>query len=95
MIFYFILILDPEVRIYHDCNDHGLVRYICNLIFHVYFCFQPCQREWVIRVPNKYIYSGKTPKKFMDLGVMNLEVELEDEDQDCLHWSNMLYDLLV
>jgi len=61
--------IDPEVRIYHDCNDHGL----------------PCQREWVIRVPDKYVFSGSTPKKFMELGVMNLEVELEDEDQDCIH----------
>uniref|UniRef100_A0A914WH30 Transthyretin-like family protein n=1 Tax=Plectus sambesii TaxID=2011161 RepID=A0A914WH30_9BILA len=61
--------IDPEVRIYHDCLDYGL----------------PCQREWVIRVPDKYISSGATPKKFMELGVMNLEVELEDEDQDCIH----------
>ncbi|KAK6048664.1 Transthyretin-like family protein, partial [Cooperia oncophora] len=28
--------IDPEVRIYHDCNDHG----------------KPCQREWIIRIPS-------------------------------------------
>ncbi|GMR60813.1 hypothetical protein PMAYCL1PPCAC_31008, partial [Pristionchus mayeri] len=61
--------IDPEVRIYHDCNDHG----------------RPCQREWVIRMPNKYIYSGTVAAKPMDLGVMNLEVELEAESHDCLH----------
>ncbi|GMT07450.1 hypothetical protein PENTCL1PPCAC_29624, partial [Pristionchus entomophagus] len=61
--------IDPEIRIYHDCNDHG----------------KPCQREWVIRIPNKYIYSGTVAAKPMDLGTMNLEVELESESQSCLH----------
>ncbi|KAF8355249.1 ttr-36 [Pristionchus pacificus] len=61
--------IDPEVRIYHDCNDYG----------------KPCQREWIIRVPNKYIYSGTVAGKAMDLGTMNLEVELEAESQSCLH----------
>ncbi|EYC22631.1 hypothetical protein Y032_0017g3465 [Ancylostoma ceylanicum] len=50
--------IDPELRIYHDCNDHG----------------KPCQREWIIRVPSKYIYSGSEPLEAMDLGTMNLEV---------------------
>ncbi|GMT36205.1 hypothetical protein PFISCL1PPCAC_27502 [Pristionchus fissidentatus] len=61
--------IDPEIRIYHDCNDYG----------------RPCQREWVIRIPNKYIYSGTKAAKPMDLGIMNLEVELESESHDCLH----------
>ncbi|XGW14412.1 hypothetical protein V3C99_000598, partial [Haemonchus contortus] len=59
--------IDPEVRIYHDCNDHG----------------KPCQREWIIRIPSNYIYSGAEPERTMDLGTMNLEVELESESQRC------------
>ncbi|ETN68285.1 Transthyretin-like family protein [Necator americanus] len=61
--------IDPELRIYHDCNDHG----------------KPCQREWIIRIPSKYIYSGSEPLEAMDLGTLNLEVELESESQDCEH----------
>ncbi|KAK5985446.1 Transthyretin domain containing protein [Trichostrongylus colubriformis] len=59
--------IDPELRIYHDCNDHG----------------KPCQREWIIRIPSNYIYSGEEPERTMDLGTMNLEVELESETQRC------------
>uniref|UniRef100_F1LH47 Transthyretin-like protein 46 n=1 Tax=Ascaris suum TaxID=6253 RepID=F1LH47_ASCSU len=61
--------IDPELRIYHDCNDYG----------------KPCQREWIIRIPDKYIFDGIEPKRAMNLGIMNLEVELEDENQDCVH----------
>ncbi|CAD6193117.1 unnamed protein product [Caenorhabditis auriculariae] len=61
--------IDPEIRIYHDCNDHG----------------KPCQREWVIRIPNKYITSGPSAIQVMDLGNMNLEVELDNEGRSCIH----------
>ncbi|VDK62868.1 unnamed protein product, partial [Onchocerca ochengi] len=42
----------------------------------------PCQREWVIRIPDRYVSNGAVARKIMDLGEMNLEVELEDEDQE-------------
>lgn len=45
---------------------------------------QPCQRKWKIKIPDKYINSKNT---FM-FGKVNLEVELEDEDRDCIHWSD-------
>ncbi|VDK67588.1 unnamed protein product, partial [Onchocerca ochengi] len=45
----------------------------------------PCQREWVIRIPDRYVSNGAVARKIMDLGEMNLEVELEDEDQECIH----------
>uniref|UniRef100_A0A1I7VFQ0 Transthyretin-like protein 46 n=1 Tax=Loa loa TaxID=7209 RepID=A0A1I7VFQ0_LOALO len=61
--------IDPEVRIYHDCNDYG----------------RPCQREWIIRIPDRYVSNGAVARKTMELGEMNLEVELEDEDQECIH----------
>uniref|UniRef100_A0A914DVG9 Transthyretin-like family protein n=1 Tax=Acrobeloides nanus TaxID=290746 RepID=A0A914DVG9_9BILA len=60
--------IDPELRIYHDCNNHVL-----------------CKREWVIGIPDKYITSGTVAKKIMDIGTVNLEVELEDEDTSCIH----------
>ncbi|KAI6188439.1 hypothetical protein M3Y98_00355100 [Aphelenchoides besseyi] len=61
--------IDPELRIYHECALH----------------IPLCKREWVIQIPNKYISSGATPETVFDLGVVNLEVELEDESRDCLH----------
>lgn len=62
--------IDPELRIYHDCNVHGV---------------EICKREWTIGIPDKYIASGVQPKKVLDLGRLNLEVELEEEDRDCIH----------
>uniref|UniRef100_A0A1I7TJ30 Transthyretin-like family protein n=1 Tax=Caenorhabditis tropicalis TaxID=1561998 RepID=A0A1I7TJ30_9PELO len=61
--------IDPELRIFHDCNDQA----------------DPCQREWVIRIPAKYITNGPEVKEIMDLGVLNLEVELENESRSCAH----------
>jgi hypothetical protein len=61
--------IDPEVRIYHSCNQH----------------IPLCKREWVIGIPDKYITAGTTPNKVMDLGTLNLEVELEGESRDCIH----------
>uniref|UniRef100_A0AAF5PGZ6 Transthyretin-like family protein n=1 Tax=Wuchereria bancrofti TaxID=6293 RepID=A0AAF5PGZ6_WUCBA len=46
---------------------------------------EPCQREWVIRIPDRYVSNGAVARKTMELGEMNLEVELEDEDQECIH----------
>ncbi|VBB35122.1 unnamed protein product, partial [Acanthocheilonema viteae] len=46
---------------------------------------KPCQREWVIRIPDRYVFDGEVARKTMELGEMNLEVELEDENQECIH----------
>uniref|UniRef100_A0A914WED9 Serine/threonine-protein phosphatase n=1 Tax=Plectus sambesii TaxID=2011161 RepID=A0A914WED9_9BILA len=61
--------IDPFLKVYHDCNDGAV----------------PCQRKWKIQVPDKYVTAGKTPKKAFNLGDVNLEVELSDEDHDCIH----------
>jgi len=62
--------IDPELRVYHTCAMHLPI----------------CKREWIIGIPDKYIWSGNKPKSAMDLGRVNLEVELEDEDRhDCIH----------
>ncbi|VDK83233.1 unnamed protein product, partial [Litomosoides sigmodontis] len=74
--------IDPEVRIYHDCNDYGRTMSSGELNFELRApCGLPCQREWVIRIPDRYVSSGAIARKVMDLGEMNLEVELEDENQ--------------
>lgn len=59
--------IDPEIRIYHDCNDLGI----------------PCERKWVIRIPKKYIYDGTVAQQPMNVGILNLELELEHEIHHC------------
>uniref|UniRef100_A0A914WKQ2 Uncharacterized protein n=1 Tax=Plectus sambesii TaxID=2011161 RepID=A0A914WKQ2_9BILA len=61
--------IDPHLKIYHDCND----------------AVNPCQRRWKFELPNKYITSGRFPKKTLDIGVWNLEAKMPDEEHDCLH----------
>jgi hypothetical protein len=79
--------IDPILKIYHDCNDHGVV--CCTLFTFIYFylfiSFQPCQRKWAITLPDKYISAGTVPLQTIYLGVMNLEVELDGESTDCIH----------
>uniref|UniRef100_A0A914WFK1 Uncharacterized protein n=1 Tax=Plectus sambesii TaxID=2011161 RepID=A0A914WFK1_9BILA len=61
--------IDPHLKVYHDCND-GIT---------------PCQRRWKFELPNKYISSGRTPTKTLDIGTWNLEAKLPDEEHDCVH----------
>ncbi|MFH4974043.1 hypothetical protein AB6A40_000752 [Gnathostoma spinigerum] len=59
--------IDPELHIYHDCNNLG----------------KRCLREWVIRIPDNYLYDGIHPRRPMKLGTLNLELELENEEREC------------
>jgi len=83
--------IDPEVRIYHDCAMHLPVTLLSfpfplSVPIHFMFVFQLCKREWVVGIPDEYIWSGRKPKSTMDIGRVNLEVELESEDRhDCIH----------
>jgi len=61
--------IDPVLKIFHDCNDHD----------------RPCQRQWKITIPDKYVTRSTTPSKTFNLGEVNLEMELEDENRDCIH----------
>jgi len=61
--------IDVHLKIYHDCND-ALI---------------PCQRRWKFELPNKYITSGKSPQKTLDIGTWNLEAKMPKENHDCIH----------
>lgn len=54
-------------------------------------CFQPCARYWKITIPDKYISRGRNAKKTFHLGNVNLEVELDGEERDCIHWLLYIY----
>ena len=61
--------IDPKINIYHDCLD-GI---------------KPCQRKLSIMIPDKYVYSGETPEKYYNIGVLELGGEFKKETRDCLH----------
>ncbi|XGW17276.1 hypothetical protein V3C99_002129 [Haemonchus contortus] len=61
--------IEPKFNIYHDCND-GI---------------KPCQRKITIHIPDDYISSGETPKKFFDFGTFQLAGKYSGETRDCIH----------
>jgi len=60
--------IDPQIRIIHHC--HQLTT--------------PCNRTWVITVPDMYIHRGNITNSTFDLGQVNLEVILQNEHEKCL-----------
>jgi len=61
--------IDPVFKVYTDCNDGKM----------------PCQRRIRWEIPNEYISKGSTPRKYYDLGTINLEAKFSGEDRDCFH----------
>uniref|UniRef100_A0A915HWB8 Transthyretin-like protein 46 n=1 Tax=Romanomermis culicivorax TaxID=13658 RepID=A0A915HWB8_ROMCU len=41
----------------------------------------PCQRKWIIKLPDKYINTNEP----MDVGVLNLQVKQHSEKRDCFY----------
>ncbi|KIH48450.1 Transthyretin-like family protein [Ancylostoma duodenale] len=60
--------IDPVFKVYHDCDD-GI---------------KPGQRKLKFRIPNQYIYSGTSPRRLFNIGVLNLETIFPDEDRDLI-----------
>jgi len=60
--------IDPVLKIYHKCGG-GL---------------HPCARRWRMKMPKNYIVNANQPSKWFDVGVLNLIVKLDkDEDRNC------------
>ncbi|RCN30844.1 Transthyretin-like family protein [Ancylostoma caninum] len=49
--------IDPVFKVYHDCDD-GI---------------KPGQRKVKFYIPDKYVSSGRLPKRLFNIGVLNLE----------------------
>ncbi|EYC26793.1 hypothetical protein Y032_0010g969 [Ancylostoma ceylanicum] len=64
--------IDPVLKIYHDCND----------VTGFLSVPKPGSRKVRFSLPDKYISDGMVPKKVMDIGVINLEVEFEKEGRE-------------
>ncbi|CAD5223619.1 unnamed protein product [Bursaphelenchus okinawaensis] len=60
--------IDPVFKVYHDCDDS----------------IKPGQRKVRFRIPSQYITSGTTPKKFFNIGTINLEIGFAKEDRELL-----------
>ncbi|EYC43548.1 hypothetical protein Y032_0490g2386 [Ancylostoma ceylanicum] len=61
--------IDPVLKVYHNCNDVTKLVGVPKL----------GSRKVTFVLPSKYITNGKTPKKIMDIGVINLELKFEAE----------------
>ncbi|VDO91871.1 unnamed protein product [Heligmosomoides polygyrus] len=64
-----IMTIDPKLNIYHDCDDS----------------ITPCQRKVSFYIPKDYVSSGEQPKKFFDIGHINMQIVFKSEERDCLH----------
>ncbi|KJH46776.1 Transthyretin-like family protein [Dictyocaulus viviparus] len=66
--------MEPVLSVYHDCND-GIKSGVRKLSF---------------GLPDHYITPGPTPRKTMDVGVINLELHYKAEervDNDPIEWN--------
>lgn len=61
--------IDPILKIYHDCDDG----------------FKPGQRRWKMELPDKYIATEKDKINVLDIGVLNLEPEMHEEERDYIN----------
>ncbi|KAL3981989.1 Transthyretin-like family protein [Acanthocheilonema viteae] len=60
--------IDPVLIVRHKCNDGGI----------------PCDREWRLGIPVKYISNEGDVQHIMDMGILNAEVVFYGEKRDCL-----------
>ncbi|PIO62160.1 Transthyretin-like family protein [Teladorsagia circumcincta] len=64
--------IDPVLKIYHDCND----------VTGFLGVSKPGSRKVKFSLPDKYITAGMVPRKTMDIGAINLEIEFLDEERE-------------
>ncbi|VDM78365.1 unnamed protein product [Strongylus vulgaris] len=64
--------IDPVLKVYHDCND----------VTGFLGVPKPGSRKVKFSLPDKYITEGMVPKKVMDIGSINLELEFMDEGRE-------------
>lgn len=60
--------IDPVLKIYHDCED-GI---------------KPGQRRWKLDLPKKYIGKGAAQAKVVDVGILNLEPKMHEEEREVI-----------
>ncbi|GMR46973.1 hypothetical protein PMAYCL1PPCAC_17168, partial [Pristionchus mayeri] len=65
--------LTPEVRLYHRCNNQGILS-IPNV----------CQRKVTYQIPTSYITKSGTVQKWYEMGTMNMEAKQKGETGHCL-----------
>ncbi|KIH46409.1 Transthyretin-like family protein [Ancylostoma duodenale] len=66
--------IDPVLKVYHDCNDVTQVGGVP----------KPGSRKVTFVLPSKYITNGKIPKTTMDIGIINLELEFQNEGRELI-----------
>ncbi|KAF8357494.1 ttr-33 [Pristionchus pacificus] len=61
--------IDPKLNVYHDCDD-GIT---------------PCQRKVTFWIPKDFVSTGQHPKRYFDIGHVNMQTIFDGETRDCFH----------
>ncbi|VDO60768.1 unnamed protein product [Heligmosomoides polygyrus] len=70
--------IDPVFKVYHDCDD-GFKNFVLDSHHRVLG-----QRKLKFRIPDKYITSGGVPRRYFNIGELNLETIFKCEERDLL-----------
>jgi len=54
-------------------------------IYHDCDDWLPCQRRVTFIIPDSYVSAGPTVKRFFDIGTINMEIQFQKEERDCLN----------
>ncbi|CAD5232720.1 unnamed protein product [Bursaphelenchus xylophilus] len=65
---YEVTAIEPELRIFHKCNNKGP---------------KNCWRKLVRPIPSSYIYDSEANKRIYDFGQLDLHIPFESETQVC------------
>ncbi|CEF62426.1 Transthyretin-like family-containing protein [Strongyloides ratti] len=64
-----LLPMNVILKIYHDCDDGKL----------------PCQRKVKLGIPSEYVTRSSVVEKWFDIGTLNLQVIVPDEERSCIN----------
>uniref|UniRef100_A0A0N5BNB0 Transthyretin-like family protein n=1 Tax=Strongyloides papillosus TaxID=174720 RepID=A0A0N5BNB0_STREA len=64
-----LLPMNVQLKIYHDCDDE----------------IAPCQRKVKFGIPREYVTRSSIVEKWFDLGTLNLQVVVPDEERSCIN----------
>uniref|UniRef100_A0A1I7XAX9 Transthyretin-like family protein n=1 Tax=Heterorhabditis bacteriophora TaxID=37862 RepID=A0A1I7XAX9_HETBA len=69
---------NAKIKLYDDDSVH-------NHNIYIYIYVYPCQRKVSFNIPKSFVSSGQQPKMFFNIGQINMQIEFQSEERDCVH----------